>query len=90
VLPPIPADLSLMLRWKMPQPPPKMAYFVGSLVDDPKRAPRSANTAIGEDALAAKAKDAPLVENNFTSYGVLKPGNTICWDRFFDYRAIVP
>jgi uncharacterized protein with NAD-binding domain and iron-sulfur cluster len=90
------ADLSLMLPLeKWPQPPPKgLAYFVGSLVDDPKAPPPP----FCEHSYPAKMlwqqrrRMLHWVENNlhFLWPGIKGPGNTIRWDRFFDYRAYCP
>jgi uncharacterized protein with NAD-binding domain and iron-sulfur cluster len=90
------ADLSLMLPLeKWPQPPPKgLAYFVGSLVDDPAAPPPPFCEHSYPAKMLAQQRRRMLhwVENNlhFLWSGIEGPGNAIRWERFFDYRAYSP
>jgi uncharacterized protein with NAD-binding domain and iron-sulfur cluster len=89
------ADLSLMLPLeKWPQEPPRgLAYFVGSLVDDPAAPPPPFSDHRYPARMLAQQRRRMLhwVENNlhflWSRIGV---GNGIRWERFFDYRAYSP
>ncbi|WP_199805243.1 NAD(P)-binding protein [Bradyrhizobium pachyrhizi] len=90
------ADLSLMLPLeKWPQSPPKgLAYFVGSLVDDPLHPPPPFCKHSYPARMLARQRRRMLhwVESNlhFLWPGIEGPGHAIRWERFFDYRAYSP
>jgi uncharacterized protein with NAD-binding domain and iron-sulfur cluster len=89
------ADLSLMLPLeKWPQPPPKgLAYFVGSLVDDPAAPPPPFCVHSYPAKMLAQQRRRMLhwVENNLHFlWSAIGVGHAIRWERFFDYRAYSP
>lgn len=90
------ADLSLMLPLeKWTQPPPKgLAYFVGSLVDDPADPPPPFSQHDYPAKMLARQRQRMLhwVENDlhFLWSGIQGSGHAIRWERFFDYRAYSP
>jgi uncharacterized protein with NAD-binding domain and iron-sulfur cluster len=90
------ADLSLMLPLeKWPQPPPKgLAYFVGSLVDDPAAPPPPSCEHSYPARLLVQQRRRMLhwVKNNlhFLWPNIRGNGGAIRWERFFDYRAYAP
>lgn len=90
------ADLSLMLPLeKWPRSPPKgLAYFVGSLVDDPADPPPPFCEHSYPARMLAQQRRRMLhwVENNlhFLWPGIEGHGHAIRWERFFDYRAYSP